>query len=278
MLFEPLPHLRALLFDGPDASSFLQSQLTSDLRALRIGACQLTSWCNAQGRMISFGVLAQESELRFVWVVPAGEAAQLLTRLTMFKFRAKLTIKLDTREVAQVCDTPGAGRFASVTPADGEGNWRLPDGRCLRLFAPSLETDPQPTEFCSSHAWHLADVRAKLPWSAGGERFVAQVLGLHTLGALSLSKGCYPGQEVIARIHYKGGVKRTLVHLVTQATEAFECPLKMLGIDGTEAGEILQAVSSGKLGTQLLCVVASDAKLPLLAAVNHRNITLSLAC
>lgn len=270
MLLDPLPHLRALSFDGLDATTFLHSQLTSDVRALHVGACQYTSWCNAQGRMISFGLLARESEQKFLWVVPEAEATALVKRLAVFKFRAKLTIGLEPRYVAQVRENSGS--------SDCEDCWSLPDGRRLLFVAPGFEQNPVLPQREALQAWHLADVRAKLPWSAGGERFVAQVLGLHKLGALSLSKGCYPGQEVIARIHYKGSVKRSLLHLTTELDEAFACPVSLFGNDGTEIGEVIQVVCDNALRAELLCVLASDTRFPLLAAVNHRNITLSLAC
>jgi tRNA-modifying protein YgfZ len=193
-----LPHLRAIAFTGLEARAFLQTQLSSDVSALSPERPQFTTWCKPSGRALTLGWLFDAGD-RLVWFVPAENAALVVQQLSIYKLRAKAQIALLPEQVLDA------------------GEFKLLDGRSLGLSTSVIALSD------ASEAWILADITNLWPTLGGNERFLPQMLGVEKLGGLSLKKGCFPGQEVIARVHYKGEVKRSLArYLETEDTEPCE--------------------------------------------------------
>lgn len=217
----PLPDLAVLRFTGDDTESFLQSQLTQDVAGLSADRAALAGYCTAKGRLLATGVLLRRAGTEpagFDWIVRADLAAALQKRLTMFVLRSKVKIS--------VLDTPVLGR---IEP-DNSPNTTLPTqtwevasfGSGIAICAPSAagfhrywilagepETQtPDPNEVASY--FDFFDCLAGLPWvqAATQDVFIPQTLNLELIGGVSFTKGCYPGQEVVARSHYRGLVKR----------------------------------------------------------------------
>ena len=155
---------------GVDAGSFLQSQLTGDVGQLA-GIPVLSAWCNAKGRVIALFRIRREND-GYRLARPTELADDVSKRLLMFRFRAKVDI--------------------SVEEAGAEDLG----------VAPGIDYD----------AWRLELVEAGIPWigQAQSEEFTPHMLNLDLLGAVSFDKGCYPGQEIVARTHYRGATKRRL--------------------------------------------------------------------
>lgn len=190
--------LGVLAFRGPDAAKFLQGQLSADVENLISGASVLAGLHNPQGRAIALLTLARLSPEDIFAVLPAELIAGVGARLRKFVFRAKVTIEESSlRVIGAAAGTDPHGAYA-FRWADRQ-LLLAPVGRDLPLTADDA-------------AWQLADVRAGLPevYAATAESFVAQMLNLDLLGAIAFDKGCYTGQEVIARAHYRGRVKRRM--------------------------------------------------------------------
>jgi tRNA-modifying protein YgfZ len=229
-----LSHLRAIQISGADAASFLQSQLTSDVSALSTTRPQLSAWCKPNGRIGTLGWLFLSEygiDSGFSWFVPARSAEASLRQLSLFKLRAKVSLQLSP---LPVCD---AGPFA------------LPDGR--RLGA----SDSASLDLASENRWLLADIAKGWPSLGDGERFLPQMLGLERaeLAGLSLKKGCFPGQEVIARVHYKGEVKRTLARYIEAAEQLAQHEAESEGV------EVLQQAINLQQKLEVLAVVSKPA-------------------
>ncbi|MCK9508187.1 MAG: folate-binding protein [Pigmentiphaga sp.] len=216
----PLPDLSVLRFTGADAEAFLQSQLTQDVAALPAGHAALAGYCTAKGRLLATGVLlrsaGQDAEPGFDWIVRADLAATLQKRLTMFVLRSKVKIALlegAVHGLLEPADAPSSGLPSAP--------WALASTALgLAIRAPSVaafdrywligarpdaeETVPVPAYF------ELLDCLVGLPWvsAATQDLFIPQTLNLELIGGVSFSKGCYPGQEIVARSHYRGLVKR----------------------------------------------------------------------
>ncbi len=196
---------------GPDARAFAQAQFSSDVTRLQTGAWQWSAWLDAQGRVRNVFALLRADDERLVAWLPLGAARTMAGELGRYVMRSKLSIGAleDWRLLALTAPMPAP---MQVQALDAGWTLALPGAtRTLALLpaAATLEADADP------HAAHLARLRleaitAGLPWldaSLSGE-FVAPALGLDRLGATSLDKGCYPGQEIVARLHYRGGNKR----------------------------------------------------------------------
>lgn len=182
---------------GMDARRFLQAQLATDVRAWTPTQAGWAALLSAQGRVWAAGLLVCESEARWLWMLD-GEVLDLtLPHLRKFVLRSK--VQLQRAEGA-----------LAWTPAHG---WRDPAGRCWTLEAP-----PSGTELRPEDAARLAIDAGVLDFGIEHhDRHLAQVLGMHRLTAVALDKGCYPGQEIVARTHYLGRIKRGLARYTAPA-------------------------------------------------------------
>jgi folate-binding protein YgfZ len=202
--FCPLPDLGTLRFDGPDARRFLQGQLSNDLAALAPGRLVRAGLHNPQGRTLALLALLAWSEEQLGAILPLELLADVASTLRRYVLRARVTISDDSAalRVFGLCAPGGAG-----LPEDA---LRLEAGRALCVL-PAAAAAPVGIEL-EREQWRGLDIAAGLPqvYRATAGQFVAQMLNLDCIDAISFSKGCYTGQEVIARAHYRGRVKRRM--------------------------------------------------------------------
>jgi tRNA-modifying protein YgfZ len=201
-----------ILLSGADAEEFLQGQLTADLRELADAGPLRSAWCNPKGRVICIMMLAEDAG-GFALTLPAELAEHVVQRLTMFRFRSKVDFE--------------------IRPA----------------------TERELAEWGSNHSfeeWRLGQLRAGVPeiFGAQSEQFTAHMLNLDLLGAVSLDKGCYTGQEIISRTHYRGASKRRL-HRFESAKRV--SPGDKVSEGDRNVGEVVNAI-----GCDLLAVVPVD--------------------
>lgn len=215
---------RVLAFSGVDALAFLQSQLTNDVAALGIGGWQWQGYCSAKGRLLATFALARIGAERFEAVVPTSTVETLGKRLMMFRLRSKLTIEIAADKVVLLTTSSGHSDADTATANDVTARIALPDGRALQVVAaPTADALPLADE-AILNAWRLASINALIPevTAATAEMFVPQMIGWDTVvprGGVSFSKGCYPGQEIVARAHHRGAVKRHLAIVKLTLTE-----------------------------------------------------------
>jgi len=190
--------LGVLAFRGPDAARFLHGQLSADVENLPSGASRLAGLHNPQGRVVALLMLARTSPEDIFAVLPRELVADVSALLQKFVFRAKVRI-----------EEPAFHVIGAAAGADPFGAYAFAWGDRQLLLAPAGRDLPRSTD---TAAWNLDDVRQGLPqvYAATREHFVAQMLNLDLLGAIAFDKGCYTGQEVIARAHYRGRVKRRM--------------------------------------------------------------------
>lgn len=241
--FQPIPGTSILCIEGADAIDFAQSQFANDVRALRVNTWQWNAWLSAKGRVRALFMLLRsgDQELRLVSADAPAEA--LADELKRMVFRRKLSLSVDLSHCFQgrVHDHAVASSSAHPFVQEGEQLWRghMDDasGREWRI-APHSNAIPSTDEF--SRTWRIADLRCgvvHLP--PQGSDLTAHQLGLHRLPALSLSKGCYPGQEIVARTHYLGKSHRQLTRV--GASSPLRDGARLL-VDGREMAALLNAI------------------------------------
>ena len=191
---------RALLkISGNDAESFLQAQLTNDIGLLRKNKIQLSAFCQHQGKIIALFWLMR-AERSFLISFPADLAEKVISRLRMFILISDVIIENISEHYAQI------GLFNEASSSAYIINESL-----SLLIESSRNTDK---EIDSNYEeWIKASIESQIPevYLTSSEKFVPQMLNLdiNEVG-VSFSKGCYPGQEVVARLHYLGEAKRRL--------------------------------------------------------------------
>ena len=243
-----LPFLAALRFEGPDAATFLQGQLTADVRLLADGRTQLAAANTPQGRVTALLRLRQQGDAVHA-LLPAALAEPLAAQLRRYVLRAKLRINVDERPVAWLDDDGTAPDGALVFQYDPTRRVALlPAGAAGPAGSPDAET-----------RWRAADVAGGQPQvdAATAGQFVAQMLNLDLLDGISFQKGCYTGQEIVARTQHLGRIKRRMLRF-RAAGGAPPAPLAALLQDGQKVGEVLIAAPTGH-GVDLLAVTNLEA-------------------
>lgn len=235
-----LPQLAALRIEGSDATAFAHAQFTTPFPGTGRESWGLTAWCNSKGRVISV-IVARSYENHVDLVVPAEQAQDLFNRLRLYAIGRKIAL--------HHCENV-AGRLGS----SGDGHALAFDrGRSLAVNQQAPEAPEAPIQ-----AWREADIRAGVAWLGADSsgQYLPQSLGLEERSGLSYRKGCYPGQEIIARVHYLGKVKEHLTGFVqTEGLGSGNAELQRQ--DGKAVGRVLQSVT--RSGRQIgLAVVATD--------------------
>ncbi len=216
-----LPEHAIIALDGRDAVAFAQAQLMNDVAALADGGWHWNGWLNPKGRVLAlFALLRRDAGT--VWAITHGaDATALAAGLRRFVFRSKVAIDVRTDlHVAGALQAPPRARGNSAHVVDdvvgldfgGEGG-----ARTLSIGAAPAAADAGMVS-----RWRAFDIDHGLPWLAPDlpPTWTPQQLSLDRLGAYSVRKGCYPGQEIVARTHFLGQAKRGLVRL--QATARVE--------------------------------------------------------
>ncbi|MFN3304809.1 MAG: YgfZ/GcvT domain-containing protein [Roseateles sp.] len=200
---------------GADAASFLHGQLTQDFALLDRDHARLAGFCTAKGRLLATMVGWRGGDEEILLALPADTLAATLKRLSMFVLRAKCKLSDASAEFAVygLLGTPAAEAWTLARDGDAV-QIALPAasglGRALRV-QPAAAPAPQGADITAAD-WAWAEAEAGMAWVRGAtvEAFVPQMINFEVLGGVSFKKGCYPGQEVVARSQYRGTLKRRL--------------------------------------------------------------------
>ena len=258
----PLPHLGMIRASGEDAANFLHNQLTQDVLLMKVDQCHLGAFCNAKGRMQASFVYCKPSPDEVLLVCRRDLIAQTVKRLSMFVLRAKVKLtdatadfhlmglagnslaslvtkisqeagthtspqELSTTQQAWRCIPwePAKAHVLTLYPAMGQ-----PRALMLASSAPDLTQYPA---LDPAH-WQLGEVMSGIAWVelATFEAFVPQMLNYESVDGVNFKKGCYPGQEVVARSQFRGTLKRRAY--VVQSAGAISAGQEIFTSDATD--------------------------------------------
>lgn len=265
-----LPTLGVLRVSGEDARDFLHRQFTADLKRLHVGRGGFAAWCTPKGRVLYLLDVLNAGDDGWLLLAPTDEIPGLLKRLRLYVLRAKVIIE-DLREpwgvmgLAGAC-VPAVLNDAGVAVRSAE-TWLLRvAGEPVLAYA----LGPQAAlvalwEGCTAPAaaaerWEQFEIDAGRPCIAGSlaERFLPQELDLERLQGVHFDKGCYPGQEIVARLKYRGQVKCGLARARTAGPVAPGD--KLYRPDGTASvGDVLRVAADGA-AWRVLVVIDFDAR------------------
>jgi folate-binding protein YgfZ len=268
-----LSQLGVIAFHGDDTVPFLQGQLTNDLRGLNADSAQWNAYCSPKGRLLgNFLVWRQGADY---CLQSSGDILpSLLKRLSMFVLRAKVQGRDASDETVRLV-VAGKAAPAAVSAAMGA----VPDsamdtiataaGQVIRVgddkFVLSIIPEQAPAVWrtlCQSATpvgapvWDWLRLNAGIPMIvvATQEQFVPQMVNLEVIGGVSFQKGCYPGQEIVARSQYLGKLKRRMFLAHVDAEAAPGDNLYSADIEGQATGMVVNAAPAPTGGFDVLAV------------------------
>ncbi len=274
----PLSHLGLIAVGGEDAKSFLHNQVTSDVNHLKAEAAQHSAWCTAKGRMLASFLLWKEGDAYQVQLAAELQPA-IQKRLQMFVLRAKVQITSRSDEVALIgLAGPGSAALLAQAglpvPAQPLEAQEAPAGKVIRLegkerFEIAVAVAAAPSLWAALAAgarpvgtpvWQWLQIQTGIPHISGPtqEAFVPQMANFERIGGVSFHKGCYPGQEIVARTQYLGKVKRSLCRArVAAPVKAGDALFSTLA-DENHGGTVVNGAPAADGSWELLAVIPEN--------------------
>lgn len=249
-----LPDWGVILAQGPDAAAFLNGQLTQDMLHLDEGRASLAGYCSPKGRLLATFVAWRLAADSFALACSADLLGATLKRLSMYVLRARCKLS-DASAAWPLHGLAGPSADALAAGAVAAAEWssasvgsasviRLPavDGVARYLWA---GPDAPPLPPLPAEAWRWLELRSGVPrvMAATADQFVPQMLNLELLGGVNFKKGCYPGQEVVARSQYRGTLKRRTYLMGCAAAVAAGAEVFHNADPGQPAGMVVLAAS-----------------------------------
>jgi len=275
-----LSHLGLIRISGEDAQSFLQGQLSCDISMLNSHTATYGGYCTPKGRLLSNFLIWRKEESADYWLqLPVGLVQSMIKRLGMFILRAKVTLHDETDNQIRIgimgkntstsldhCLTTAPPRLEPLsvfhtkeeqiichskhrieiitTPTQANKTWR------------KLRHKIKPA---GMHCWQWQEICEGIPTiqAETQEEFIPQMINLDKIGGVSFKKGCYPGQEIVARTQYLGKLKRRMyrAHIACSDIVKAGDPLFIQGTEEQASGMIINTAPSPTGGCDVLAVV-----------------------
>ncbi len=275
----PLPEWGVIAIEGAEAADFIHRQLSQDFLLLPPDAARLALWCTPQGRSISSFYGFKPSAEQVFLLLPADNLDFVLKRLKMFVLRSKCSLRdasadwliqghMQPQPQPQP-QAPDSDYSAAALPlqADGAGwRWQLPtvataQGRFVRHISvqPASAAPAAPSDAGAQALWQWLQVMSGVAWvnAALREALVPQMLNYESLGGINFKKGCYPGQEVVARSQFRGQIKRRT--FLFHSAAALQAAEEVHNAEGQPSGLVLMSAAAPTGGYHALASVFSQA-------------------
>ena len=253
-----LDFLGCIRISGVDAAEFLQSQFTNDVEVLQSNPQQLNAYCNPKGRTISVFRLLRSDDSWYL-ILPVDLVSTVLKRLQLYKMRAK--VELSHEESTSIIGG------VNLSPQDivGQGRrWSLDDTRVLLLAQRnqiSQIAQINEANVADSNLWRVTEIVSGIPqiYESTREEFIPQHINLDVISAVSFSKGCYPGQEIVARLRYLGKMKQRMIAGTVRKSKDLTPGEPVFTVDrgDQKAGMIVETVGYEEINYVLTTVPSS---------------------
>ncbi|MGH8686808.1 MAG: YgfZ/GcvT domain-containing protein [Burkholderiales bacterium] len=256
-----LPTLGLLSCMGDDARPFLQAQLSSDIEGLAEDRARRAGWCTAKGRLLATMLVVPHGS-GYLLQVSRDIAPAVAKRLSMFVLRAKVRIEDVSSAWGQFgtwgpdashhLSTLGLGApeaELAIARADGATTVHIASQRFLVLLGGGARDRLASAAVGTEDDWALLEIRDGIPRVAAAtqDQFVPQMLNLERLGAVDFKKGCYPGQEIVARTQYRGVLKRRMIRARISAGAHAGETVYADDLPGQAAGMVVNAAGDGEV-------------------------------
>jgi len=279
-----LSQLGLLKFSGEDAASFLQGQLSNDVNVLDGSQSQLSSYCSPKGRILASFRLFREGE-DFYLLIPADTLAATQKRLQMYIMMSKVTIEDLSDNTVRIglsgeaastvlkqhsLNTPtGKNAYSQQNNVHilsiGELSPRYVLIGNSETLKPVWENAKAKLPIKGYNSWQYMDIQEAIPSivAANVDAFVPQMVNLHAIDGVSFNKGCYPGQEIVARMHFLGKLKRRMYRASVQSQQApkpADSLFSAKSSSGQGAGQVVSCAALADDNYEILAVIQISAE------------------
>jgi folate-binding protein YgfZ len=236
-----------ITFEGDNATTFLQGQLTADITKLTEENFLLTAYCNPQGRMWCIGRIWRDAK-SFYLLIPSEIAADIAADLNKYAAFSKVKLSVNTDynviPVQANNNLPSEIKFLSINKQRG-------------LIISPKELKTQPLNELTAEEWELAEIRDGIPnvWKQTLAQLLPHDVNLPELHGVAFDKGCYKGQEIIARMQYRGQRKKHLYYAICPASAAIQPGDKILNEEQKNMGEIVSAALNTENQYEFLAIL-----------------------
>jgi hypothetical protein len=244
----PLHYLSVARFNGPDAGVFLHAQLSADIAALEPGDSTYACYCSPRGQVIALLLVCRRQD-EYLVAAAATLLPRILTRLRMFVLHSSLEFSADPATTVY-----GVGAQEGLSDSGAF----IPGGSGLHyLLSESVAENNGRSGLIKAQ-----EIRKRVTWldPETSEKYIPQMLGFEQIGAVSFTKGCYPGQEIIARSRYLGKVKRKPL-VVQVEEELFISPAERLELHRAGAwsqATVIDSAPDDAAGTLFFMVASAE--------------------
>ena len=217
-----LSHLSTLSFSGSDAKEFLQGQMTQDINSISDQSYKMTSILNPKGRIIVTGLI-KEFKGNIFFIISKDLSEDCVQWLSRYILRSDVKISIEKNYIfglnnenqKQLFKYDGNQQQLNISPIS------MDHSRCILLADDEVSLKDKSIESINESEWILSDIKRGLPILSkeSSEKYIPQMINLDLLEGISFSKGCYTGQEVVARVQHRGKIKQRMFHITTESNK-----------------------------------------------------------
>ena len=215
-----LSHLSILSFSGSDVKDFLQGQMTQDINSISNQSYKMTSILNPKGRMIVSGLIKRSEDIFFL-IISKDLSEDILNWLSRYILRSDVIITiedfniigLDNVNHKKLINHQDDSQQLNISPIDVDKD------RYILIINNQVVTKDNSIQSIKENDWTLADIKSGLAIidKNNSEKYIPQMINLDLLEGISFSKGCYTGQEVVARVQHRGKIKQRMFHIIIES-------------------------------------------------------------
>jgi len=250
---EKLEHLSVVEIKGDDSAEFLQGQMTQDIYSIEDSKASVTSILNPQGRIISTAFVFKWRE-SFMLIVSNNVIDKLIAWLSRFILRSKVEITKSEDSIFGL-NQEHAKELCSILNTEAPDIGFESDVSCLKTIEDDDERaflvsksenflDSFSISTSSTKDWKMADINAGIPtiYKENIEKFIPQMVNLDLINGISFTKGCYTGQEIVARVQHKGKVKQRMFQITGRSSNKKIDPGTAILLEDTNVGTIVESI------------------------------------
>ena len=270
-----LSHLSTLSFSGSDAKEFLQGQMTQDINTISDQSYKMASILNPKGRIIVTGLI-KEFKGNIFFIISKDLSEDCVQWLSRYILRSDVKISIEKNYIfglnnenqKQLFKYDGNQQQLNISPIS------MDHSRCILLADDEVSLKDKSIESINESEWILSDIKRGLPILSkeSSEKYIPQMINLDLLEGISFSKGCYTGQEVVARVQHRGKIKQRMFHITTESNKSEIEHQSEIMHENSKVGSLVNSIMNKNILHSLAVINIDDSEKKLILKGKTLNV------